>query len=264
MYEWLDYFRIVLCFSFLVIASFHDFKTREAPNWIWILFAPSGFMLSFLQFLLAKENSFLFIWMSSFLITTGLSLIIFHFGLFGGADAKALICLSLALPAYPSLIDHHLNVYFSLFPLSVFINALLGSSSLVFVIAGYNFFRLIQIKGRLFEGLESELFWKKMIAFITGFKIDIDKLKKSSHYVPIEYFTKGEGGKLIRHLRVSPRFEEEKLSEDLHDFSEEMNGKIWVTFNLPFLLFITVSFVITLLFGDIIGLIIKLIATKVV
>ena len=267
MYEWLEYLRILLSFSFLVLSSSYDFKTREVPNWVWVLFAPSGFALSLLQFCLVKDNSFLVFWLLSFLATAGLSLVLFYLGFFGGADAKALICLSIALPIYPSSLDSYINVLMPLFPLSVFSNAVLGSSLLVFAVAGYNLFKLIQTRRTLFEGLERESFWHKILAFITGLKVDLDDLKKGSHYIPLEYFSKGEDGKIVRHLRVSPRLNGETLQENnyLDDFSKEINGKIWATPGIPFLVFVTAGFVVALLIGDIITwLTIKIIIDKVI
>ena len=254
LYEWLEFLRISLSSSFLVLSSFYDLKAREVPNLIWILFGPLGFALSFLQFLLTKDNTFLVFWLFSFLLTTGLSLALFYLGFFGGADAKALICLAVALPVYPSLSDPHLNVLMPLFPLSVFSNAVLGSSLPVFAITSYNFSRLIQTRGRLFEGLEREPLWNKTLAFIIGYKVDLDKLRKGSHHIPLEYFSRGEDGETVRHLRISPRLDEETITKDYHlnDSYKEMGGKIWVTPGLPFLVFVTAGFLASLFIGDMI------------
>jgi len=265
MYEWLEFLRIFLSLSFLVLSSFHDLRTREVPNRVWILFGPSGFALSLLQFSLTKDNSFLVFWLLSFLATTGLSLALFYLGLFGGADAKALICLALALPVYPSSLDPHLDVLMPLFPLSVFSNAVLGSSLLVFAIVGYNLFRLIQTRGKLFEGLEREPFWNKILAFFTGYEVDLDKLRRGSHYISLEYFSRGEHGEPVRHLRVSPRLDEETTTKNycLDDSFEGIKGKVWATPGLPFLVFVTTGFFISLLIGDVITwLTIEVISSK--
>lgn len=103
----------------------YDFKTRKVSDRVWILFAPTGFALLFLQFFFTKEGSFLVISMLSVLIITGLSLVPSYRGVFDGADAKALIWLSIALPMYPSLVTSNIKVSFllSIFPLAVLINA---------------------------------------------------------------------------------------------------------------------------------------------
>jgi len=267
MYEWLESLRILLSFSFLAASSWYDFKTREVNNRMWMLFASLGFILSFLQFCLAEGDPFLILWVISFLVTTVISLALFYLGFFGGADAKALISLSIALPVYPSTVDPYFKVLVPLFPLTVFGNALLGSSLLIFVIAGYNLAKLIQSRGRLFEGLEEEPFWKKTLAFMIGFKVDVDRLKSGSHNISLEYFSRGEDGKIVRHLRISPRLDEEQIQkkEFSEDFPREIRGKIWVTPGLPLLLFVTAGFVAALLIGDIITwLTFQLITTRIV
>lgn len=254
MYQWLESLRIFLSFSFLVLSSFFDLRSREVPNWVWMLFAPLGFASSFLQFYMEKENSFLVFWLLSFLVTTGLSLALFYLGLFGGADAKALICLSVAMPVYSSSLHPYFRVSNPIFSLSVFSNAVLGSSLLVFGIAGHNLFRLIQTRGKLFEGLERESFWNKILVFMIGYRIDLDKLGRDSHHIPLEYFSEGEHGETIRHLRVSPRLAEEPFGKK-HCFDgpfEMANGKIWATPGLPFLVFVTIGFFVALFAGDVI------------
>lgn len=254
MYEWLEAIRIFLSFSFLVASSCYDLKTREVSNSVWILFAPSGFLLLLLQFLFTREGSFLVLWMLSFVVTSAISLVLFYLGFFGGADAKALICLSIALPGYPSLVTSILRGSFLLpiFPLAVLMNAVLGSSLMVLVIMAYNLFMIFQNKGRLFEGLEEEPLWKKILTFIIGFKVDPNRLKKGSHYLPLEYFSKSADGKVVRHLRVFLHLQEETLltEEYVKTFSKDFNGKIWATPGLPFLVFLTGGFVAALLMGD--------------
>ncbi len=247
--------RVFVSFSFLLVSSWYDFKTREVPNRVWVFFAPIGFALAILQAslnVLAGENVDPVMWLLSFAVTSGMSLGLFYVGLFGGADAKALICLSLTLPVYPSSIDYDLNVLTPLFPLAVFSNAVLGSSSLVLVIVSYNLVKLVQSGGGLFDGLEGEPLWSKIIAFTTGFKVDPDKLKTGSHYIPLEYMYKGKDGGIVRHLRVSPLLAEEDPQENgcLECFPEQVVGKVWATPGLPFLVFVTAGFLVALLFGD--------------
>jgi len=120
--------RIFISFSFLLISSWYDYRTREVPNRVWVFFAPAGFALAVLHLSLsnlAGESVDLVLWLLSFAVTSGISLALFYLGLFGGADAKALICLSIALPVYPASIQHGINVLTPLFPLAVLSNGVL-------------------------------------------------------------------------------------------------------------------------------------------
>ncbi|MEM2110809.1 MAG: A24 family peptidase C-terminal domain-containing protein [Candidatus Bathyarchaeia archaeon] len=263
MYEWLEYARIGLSISFLSLSSIYDLKTREVPNWIWVLFAPLGFTLTLLQFSFFGENLFLVLWALSFMVTTGLSLLLFHLGFFGGADAKALICLSIAMPVYPYSMKSYLNIQSPFFPISVFSNAVLASSLLILGIASHNLLRVIQNRKGLFEGLEKESYWKKVVVFFTGYKVDIDRLGKGSHHIPLEHFSKDENGKTARRLKISARLqdEESEQKDSLGEFCELRNRKIWATPGLPFLVFITAGFISALILGDVITwLVIKAVA----
>jgi len=248
---WIDFLRVLVSLSFLSASSWQDYKSREVSNRMWILFAPIGFILTltrcYLEYTAGKTSHFL-IWMISIAVTTGISLTLFYAGFFGGADAKALICLSITLPAYPEFSSTRFYVMTPIFPLAVLVNAVLASSMLVLAILCHNLIRYVQLKGALFEGLEHEPRWKKILVFITGIKIDLEKLKSGSHYIPLEYVSEGESGDFTRHLRVSPRLEIEDQRELRR--LEEMDGQIWATPGLPFLIFVTVGFVTALFFGD--------------
>lgn len=270
---WLSFFeisRVSMSFLFLLISSWYDFKTREVPNRVWVFFAPVGFALAILQFSLsslAGENVDPVLWLFSFSVTAGISLALFYLGFFGGADAKALICLSIALPVYPSSIQDHLNVLTPLFPLAVLSNGVLVSASLVLAITSYNLVKLFQTGGGLFDGLESEPFWSKIVAFTTGFRVDSHKLRNGSHYIPLEYMSKGEDGEIVRHLRISPRLTEEvpEKNNPPGELPKELPSRIWATPGLPFLVFVTVGFVAALFFGDFVTwFIFQLIASGVV
>jgi len=248
---WIDFLRVLVSLSFLSASSWQDYKSREVSNRMWILFAPIGFTLTLIKCYLeytAGETSHILIWMISLAITTGISLTLFYAGFFGGADAKALICLSIAIPTYPEFSSTRFYVMTPIFPLAVLVNAVLASSMLVLAILCHNLIRYVQLKGALFKGFEHEPRWKKILVFITGIKIDPEKLKSGSHYLPLEYVIGGESGEFTRHLKVSPRLEIEEPGE--LGRLEELDGQIWATPGLPFLIFVTVGFVTALFFGD--------------
>ena len=254
---WIDILRVLVSLSFLLASSWYDYKSREVSNRMWILFAPIGFTLTLLQcyleYIIRGNPMIFFSWILSPAVTTGISLSLFYAGFFGGADAKALICLSIAIPIYPRFSPARFNVMMPLFPLAVLINAVLASSMLVLAIFCYNMIRYLQLKGSLFKGLEHEPCWKKILVFITGIKVNPEKQKDNSHFNPLEYLTKEKNGEITRHLKISPRLEEENSRE-----FEELNGQTWATPGLPFLIFVTIGFVVAIFFGDFITWLINL------
>ena len=257
--RWIDVLRVLVSLSFLSASSWYDYKSREVSNRVWMLFAPIGFILTLLQCYLEyswSKTSLIYLWIISFTVTTGISFALFYAGFFGGADAKALICLSIAIPFYPRFSPMRFRNVIPLFPLAVLVNSVLVSSILVLAILCYNTVRYVQLKGAMFKGFEDEPFWRKILVFMTGIKVDLEKIKKGSHYMPLEYLTKEKNGEITRHLKVSPRIEEED-SRELEDL-EKISGQIWATPGLPFLIFVTIGFIIALFFGDLITWLVNL------
>ena len=248
----LDGSRVLISLIFLVYASWSDFETREVSNWVWAIFAPLALFLTALQYVLFPQDS-LYSYVLPFVVTLALSLILFYAGGFGGADAKALICLSLALPIYPvDLLPPTLGVYLPfLFPLSVFINAVFLSLISVVYILVRNFLWKYRNRKKLFEGFEKESLGRKVLVLISGYKVNIATLEKKSYLIPLEDFAETEEK---RKLIAMPRDEErEEIVSKLLAAKRDghLPSDVWATPGLPMLVFITVGFVVALFFGDI-------------
>jgi preflagellin peptidase FlaK len=257
---WIDYARVLASLSFLSASSWYDYKFREVSNRMWLLYAPTGFALTLLQYLIeymAGRPPLIFLeWLMSFTLTTGISLGLFYAGFFGGADAKALICLSISIPIYPAVSPARGAALIPFFPVAALVNAVLASSVLVLALLSYNLVMYLRIGREMFRGLEHEPLWKKILVFASGVQVNPEKIGGGSHYIPMEYLSKGDDGKVTRHLRVSPSIEE-KLPEEFG----EIGGKIWATPGLPFLIFVTIGFLVALLFGDLTSWLVNLFLT---
>jgi archaeal preflagellin peptidase FlaK len=81
---------------FLLFAGVQDWRTREVSNKIWLLFFPTA--LAFFAFQFISEPVFLAWALTVSVVVSAASVALFYAGAFGGADAKALICLSVAAP----------------------------------------------------------------------------------------------------------------------------------------------------------------------
>lgn len=248
----LDGSRILISLVFLFYASWSDFKTREVSNLVWAIFAPLAFLLTILQYGLFAQD-LLYYYVLSFVITLALSLVLFYAGGFGGADAKALICVSLALPYYPKyLLQSPIGYLPLVFPLSVFINAVfLASFSVIYVLL-HSFSWKYRKKKKLFEGFERQSLGRKTLVMLSGYKVNIAELEEKGYLIPLEDFDASLEGK--RKLIAIPRDEEKekivsRLSEAMRD--GQIQGDVWATPGLPMLVFITAGLVVALVFGDI-------------
>ncbi len=251
--------RIILCLSFLIYASWSDYKTREVSNKVWIILGPLALGLTAFQFF-AFAPDLLLTYVLSFAVTSALALVIFYAGGFGGADAKALMCIALALPVYPTyLIPEPSRLFSPIFPLTIFTNSVLIAAFSIF----YALFRNLLWKARnrkgLFEGLETESFGRKILALFSGYKVKASKLEKG-HMFPLEDVHVNEEGKEERKLLVFPKDEEREdiVARILKNVKKEkLGGGVWATPGLPLLIFITVGLIIALVYGDIVWILLS-------
>jgi len=253
--EIFDGVRIALCLGFLIYASWSDYKTREVNNWVWAILAPSAFALTSLQFFMFTPKS-LYTYALSFGVTSALAITLFYGGAFGGADAKALMCLSLALPLYPvSLLQPYSGFVSPLFPITVFCNAVLMAALSVFYAAVRNYLWKHRTGNRLFAGFKKESGWRKLLVFLCGYKVDIAELEKKEHLYPLEDFNGNE-----RKLLVFPK--DDSRSEVVGRIQKarregKLQNWVWATPGLPLLVFVTVGLIVALIYGDIVWVIIR-------
>jgi preflagellin peptidase FlaK len=256
--EILDGARIILCLSFLIYASWSDYKTREVSNKVWIIFGPIALALTAFQFLVYSPQ-LLLTYVLSFVITSALSIAIFYAGGFGGADAKALMCIALALPVYPDNLLTYPIMANPLFPLTIFTNSVLLGALSVFYALFRNVLWKARNKGRVFEGLETESFGRKFVALLSGYKVKISKLE-SGHTYPLEDVEINDVGEKKRKLLAFPKDEEReeivaRIVENVD--AEKLEGGVWATPGLPLLIFVTAGLVIALLYGDLVWILLS-------
>jgi len=124
--ESLEGIRVLVSLIFLCYSSWSDYKTREVNNKVWVLFAPLALALTLSELLLYRVSD-LPLYAICFGLTAAFAIVLFYAGGFGGADAKALMCLALAMPFYPEKLFMLVPVETSpitknFFPISVFSN----------------------------------------------------------------------------------------------------------------------------------------------
>jgi preflagellin peptidase FlaK len=256
----LDIARISITLAFLVYASFSDYMTREVSNRVWMVFAPVTFVLTFTELFIFEPSQLLFYGIS-FGLTSAFAIILFYSGGFGGADAKALMCLALALPFYPGTLLAPISRQISpisetFFPVSVFSNSVLfAAATAVYMLLRNVYWR--QGTGRkLFgNGLEGESIGRKTLVMITGYKVSISKLKDKWHLYPMEDAEEDAENKLRRKLLVVPKDEgRDAIVSRLSKATEEgtIQNAVWATPGLPMLIFITAGLIVALVVGDIV------------
>ena len=259
----LDAARTTVALFFLFYASWSDYKTREVSNTVWILFAPLAFALTFFGIYIYEISQLslqLSLYGTCFGLTAAFAIILFYSGGFGGADAKALMCLALALPFHPEnlfkpLFGEASPISQTFFPITIFSNSVLLAAATAIYIFLRNIFWRQKTGKKLFEGgHEGESFGRKLLVLVTGYRVSIDKLKEKWHLYPLEDVENAENG-LERKLIILPKDEGrdatvERLAKAVE--AGKIQNTVWATPGLPMLIFITVGLIIALFFGDIV------------
>ena len=216
----IGHIRILLALVMLVSATIIDIRKREISDLMWIIFGViAGVLLFFEPNLMEAAFSVGFS-----LIVAPLVLVLWRFGLFGGADALGLIVLS-ALAPMATLSDSAIS------PFTILVNSALISISPMII----NFARnsvLILRNQDIFHDFD-ETKSKKIFAMFLGYRAKNPKYSFS--------LEQKVGNK-------------KRLNITLHhsDTAEYCTTPdTWVTPGLPFMIFILGGFIIQLLFGDV-------------
>ena len=205
----------------LIIASALDVWKREIHDLLWIVFGAIVIILIFVE---SFSNQVLMDVAFS-LIMAPIALVLWRMGFFGGADAFGLIVLA-ALAPQLTLAENFVT------PLTTLTNAVLLSIAILLA----NFIRnLIAILNHMdiFAGFDENKF-RKICAMFLGYRSTNPKYGFS--------IEKSDGV-------------HKKLDFAIHNAEKTEFCKTkdtWITPGIPFMIYITVGFVVQLIFGDIV------------
>ncbi len=219
----IDIFQVRILFALVMLgsATIIDIRKREISDLMWIVFGAISVILLFFEPDLAQG----LFGVGFSLIVAPLVLVLWRFGLFGGADALGLIVLS-ALAPMATLSDSVVS------PFSIVVNSALLSVTPMIVYFTRNSLLILR-KEDIFQGFD-ETKSKKIFAMFLGYRSKNPKFSFSLE------------------KRVG---KEKKLNITLHhsDTAEYCTtSNTWVTPGLPFMIFIFGGFILQLLFGDVI------------
>ncbi len=257
--------QVMLTLVILIYASWSDYKTREVSNRVWVIYAPIALALTLAQLLLFNQGDLQ--WFAlSFGVTAGIALLLFYAGGFGGADSKALMCIALALPfaplaLYTPILANAVSPMSQfIFPMTIFGNAVLFAAASGVYILFRNVVWHRKNKMPMFSGtLAKASVGKKLITLITGYRMNISRLKEKWHIFPLEDIEEGSDN-LERKLVIVPQEEgRDKIVERLSKAVDEgkIDRYVWATPGLPMLIFVTLGLIVALSFGDIVWLLVR-------
>jgi len=228
--------KFLIGLFFLLYATKLDFESRIVPNRIWKAMLATLFPLTIIETLLYHLSflELIFAFFQAFFVI-GISYIFYHFGLYGGADAKAIMVLSILFPFYPSLANLPLLAKGFSYAFSSLANAVMFAPLLSL------YFFLTNLKR---EGIRE--FRESKLYYFIGIRIGAKKIPR--HYSLLEF--PDEGGE-IKRVRRGVELDG-KMKERLERaINEGKIDRIWITPQIPFMFFITAGYIIAFVLGDV-------------
>ena len=223
----LDIVRFIVGVIILSYASYTDIKTRRASDILWIIMSIIGAILLLTQYLIIGfENIMILLFIP---IMIGFIYLLYQMRLlFGGADAKAIMAITILLPLQPNIYD--LPIWGQSFmPASwtVFVNSLI-------------IFLFIPIFLLIYNLTQRNI---KLPHALLGYKMKLQKAKEKFVW-PLEKIQDGKTKLIIR-----PKDFDTK--EEYNEFEKLGITEIWVTPKIPFMIPLLLGFIFTFIFGDI-------------
>ena len=153
----LNHLRIIAAIAMLGYASYTDVAKREISDYVWVIFGALAIVLLFFEPQI--YDGLINVGVS--LIVAPIVLIIWRLGIFGGADAFAIIVLALLVPQI-TMTDNTVT------PFTTLTNAIIISIIPFFVNMSRNLIAIAK-KDDIFEGF-SETRKKRIIALFVGYR----------------------------------------------------------------------------------------------
>ena len=228
--------RIVVTIVIFVILSIFDIKTREIDPKLWIFIIP---IFAFLSVMDIEFNSISISIIKQYVIGIIVDSIIafafYFFGLFGGADMFALIALSIAVPIVGFVIIYQL--------LLIVYSGIIG---LLIILL----FLLLNIAKKNWEKLPSNIgVFKKIALMSMAIPVPIKELDRYKFFYPLTIYNCKDNQK---HVIIRLSFDiEEDYSQHIREIKKLLeigcindNEYIWITYGIPFLVNLTISYIL--------------------
>lgn len=236
--EIIELTQILLSSLALTASSYHDYKERRVPDTIPKILIPTATILTLIEIFTQPDFQLkLTTYIIDVAITTIIFLAIAHIGLFGGADAKIMIGISMSVPWQPKIVKPLLNISFPILPITILNNSLILAALTLPYAAASNLLWKKRTGMSLFSNLEKESSLKKMAALLFCIKKEKTKIK------PYDMIAEDQGK-----LTIFNQIQEDDLTpEQIQSLPEN----VFVTYSLPLIIFIALGFLTTILVGDV-------------
>jgi archaeal preflagellin peptidase FlaK len=237
----IDAVALLISSIFLAIASICDLRKREVPDKLWIIFGSVGLIITGLRLYGGYTSPLLLT--ISILVSLAIGFVMSYVGIFGGADGKAIICLSLAVPLVPAG-NRFVVVWFlsPFFPLIVLTLGYLLSFLVSLSFLARNLLAYLREGSSMFDGLHDESFVRKLFAIVSGYRLDREKLITKPFVYPMERVVTDEEGRKRRRFDLSLGIGDDDHDRFVNEFLNSLGAVggprlVWATPGLPMMVF---------------------------
>lgn len=264
--------KLLVLGAALAVASYQDVKTREIDDRVWVASGLVGALLTVAEIIVSPGYPVILAVFSA-LLTAAIAIGVFYLGLYGGADAKALLVAAVTLPlsplvgglAYGGWGQGSLFVN-PFFPLTLLGNALLLSILLVPFCLLWNLYAKLRGE-RLFDGVSASPL-QKLAALLTAVRVK-PSTAASVHFNLIERLdaassrpesggAAGSTGAAAQErwgLKIFSRISEEDYDKEKEEQSRALSRlrrKVWATPAIPMIVFLLAGYLASFVWGDLI------------
>lgn len=264
--------KLLVLGAALAVASYQDVKTREIDDRVWVASGLVGALLTVAEIIVSPGYPVILAVFSA-LLTAAIAIGVFYLGLYGGADAKALLVAAVTLPlspwvgglAYGGWGQGSLFVN-PFFPLTLLGNALLLSILLVPSCLLWNLYAKLRGE-RLFDGVSASPL-QKLAALLTAVRVK-PSTAASVHFNLIERLdaassrpesggAAGSTGAAAQErwgLKIFSRISEEDYDKEKEEQSRALSRlrrKVWATPAIPMIVFLLAGYLASFVWGDLI------------
>ena len=258
------YIQVATVIGCLIFSAIMDLIKREISDIPWIIMAVEGVITTIIILIFANNSSLYTRRQIGILVAINLVVgvvigyLLYYTGVMGGADAKALMALSINSSVYPFLIGvTQLEIYRYLPSVfNTFFNWLL---TMVIIyplpLLFYNIY--LKAKGTKLFDYTNANFASKFLMMISGYLIPTEKAVNRTDIVYSETFDDEEEKWEIKHfMQVQEIEEEEEFKKEIEQkIKETGRKKIWVKVLPPGIVFLLIGYIINLVAGNILFLI---------
>jgi Flp pilus assembly protein protease CpaA len=230
-YPFIFYARMAIALTALGCASYQDVKRREVDDSVWLFSVPATLFLSVFDCTAGVADPVQLV--VSLAFTFGIGFLLSHFGLYGGADVKALILIASAFPSYPPGMQIPLWKIIPLPALAVIFIAVLFSAAYPISIFTSNLMAMLGGDDPL-EGLDEKSPFKRLLLLMTARRVPIKELAGLLKYFPAERIVM-EGDTLRRKpiLFVHAEADVDRMVEELMKHKELYKDGVLASPTIP-------------------------------